>query len=69
MGFFEPGFSHGDGGLGNAALMGAAIAILAVTGVLIWVRKRRAANVVRRDDVAGRDGGRRVVKKDGREGW
>jgi uncharacterized iron-regulated membrane protein len=89
VGFFEPGFSHGDGGLGDPwlyvdartgepvgadvpgtgsvgdifmqamfplhsgrilgvpgrvlmSLMGVAIATLSVTGVLIWVRKRRA---------------------------
>jgi uncharacterized iron-regulated membrane protein len=89
VGFFEPGFSHGDGGLGNPwlyvdarigeaagadvpgtgsagdifmqamfplhsgrilgvpgrvlmSLMGVAIATFSVTGVLIWLRKRRA---------------------------
>lgn len=104
VGFYEPGFSHGDGGLGNPWLyfdartgepagadipgtgsagdlflqsmfplhsgrilgmpgralmsaMGALIAMLSVTGVLIWWRKRAA----RRWSVAGARGGQALA--------
>jgi len=100
VGFYEPGSSHGDGGLGNPwlyvdarsgalagaeipgrgsagdlvmqsmfplhsgrilgmpgralmSLLGVAIAALSVTGVLIWLRKRRAVSHAARERAVG----------------